>query len=335
MQETRIVIVSPALHDANNGNWQTARRWQQMLAPRYAVRVVREWPDALASARDRAMLALHARRSAPSIRAWAGACEREAPGLAVVLTGTDLYRDIRDNPDAQASLRLARQLVTLQECGPDGLPAALRGKARVIYQSTTARAAMPKTARHLRVVVVGHLRDEKAPRTVFELARLLRPHAGIRIDHVGAALDPALGRLARQAARTCPQYRWLGAQPHEATRRRIQRAHVLLHPSRMEGGAHVVMEAVRSGTAVLASRIDGNVGMLGRDYEGYFESADAAGAAALLLQCRPDAGVPGTGLLARLMVQCVARAPLFDPGLERAQLHALVAELVASRGGAA
>jgi glycosyltransferase involved in cell wall biosynthesis len=61
-----------------------------------------------------------------------------------------------------------------------------------------------------------------------------------------------------------PNYRWLGALPHESTRRRIQAAHVLVHSSRMEGGAHVVIEAVTSGTPVLASRIPGNLGLLGR-----------------------------------------------------------------------
>ena len=40
----RIVIVSPALADANNGNWQTARRWQELLAP-HDVRIVKNWPD--------------------------------------------------------------------------------------------------------------------------------------------------------------------------------------------------------------------------------------------------------------------------------------------------
>jgi glycosyltransferase involved in cell wall biosynthesis len=39
---------------------------------------------------------------------------------------------------------------------------------------------------------------------------------------------------------------------------------VLVHTSRMEGGAHVVIEALRSGTPVLASRIAGNLGLLGR-----------------------------------------------------------------------
>ena len=93
-----------------------------------------------------------------------------------------------------------------------------------------------------------------------------------------------------------PNYRWLGGLPHEAVRRRIQRAHLLIHASRLEGGAHVVMEAVASGTPVLASRIAGNVGMLGADYAGYFPWGDAAALAALILRCqndRPSAGTAG------------------------------------------
>ena len=38
MHRLKIVIVSPALADANNGNWQTARRWKNLLAP-HAVRI--------------------------------------------------------------------------------------------------------------------------------------------------------------------------------------------------------------------------------------------------------------------------------------------------------
>jgi len=45
---TSVVIVSPALADANNGHWQTARRWRKMLSPHFAVRIVRQWPDAAA-----------------------------------------------------------------------------------------------------------------------------------------------------------------------------------------------------------------------------------------------------------------------------------------------
>lgn len=333
MHDTRLVIVSPALHDANNGNWQTARRWQKLLTPNYRARIVRDWPDEHAGAHDLVMLALHARRSASSIAAWTQAHRvyANAPGLAVVLTGTDLYRDILHDTAAQASLQMARILVTLQERGPHALPRGLQSKARVIFQSTPQRQTIQKTKRLLRVVVVGHLREEKAPESVFALARALRDHSDICIDHIGVAIDPALGRLARQTAYQCPAYRWLGAQSHETVRRRMQRAHLLLHPSRMEGGAHVVMEALRAGTAVLASRVDGNVGMLGDDYGGYFEVGDVAAAAGLVLRCRSAQVGVGTDLMGQLMVQCQRRALLFDPALERARLHQLVEELLARR----
>ena len=333
MKKIDVVIVSPALADANNGNWQTARRWQQLLAPELRACIVREWPGASGSGDAQVLLALHARRSAASIAAWARACgaSHDAPGLAVVLTGTDLYRDIQNDAQARQSLTLAGALVTLQECGPDALPAVLRAKTRVIFQSTTERRQLVKTTRHLRVVMVGHLRDEKAPQTLFQAARLLRTHSGIRIDHVGAPLDPALGRQARATAQRCPGYRWFGGLPHEATRRLIQRAHVLVHASRMEGGAHVVMEALRCGTPVLASRIPGNVGMLGSAYGGYFEVDDACALAERLVCLHSQQSRSSQPLMERLATQCQTRAPLFAPQAERASLRQLVAGLQIDR----
>ena len=320
------MIVSPALAAANNGNWRTARRWQLLLAPAFQVRVVRQWPDEHATS-DRFMLALHARRSAESIQAWAQA--HPGRGLVVALTGTDLYQDIRTDPQAQRSLELAQRLVVLQELGAQALPAPVRDKARVVFQSTPARRALPKPVRLLRALMVGHLRQVKSPQTLFEAARLLRGRGDIRIDHIGEAGDAELGEQAEATAVECPQYRWLGALPHAQTRQRIQRAHVLVHTSALEGGAHVIMEAVRSGTPVLASRVPGNVGMLGADYEGYFPHGDAAALARALEACRAGqlAKDPADGLLGRLAGQCALRAPLFDATAERSALIQLLHEL--------
>ena len=310
--------MTPALADANNGNWQTAHRWARLLAGHYEVRVVKAWPDdRMADNGTDLLLALHARRSADSVAAWAQA-HPDRP-LVLALTGTDLYRDIRTDASAQRSLALAHRLIVLQERAPLALPEAHRAKCHVVFQSSTRRQTLDKTREHLRVVVVGHLREEKSPETVFEAARLLSPDEGILIDHIGNALDPALGELARATAAACPHYRWLGSQPHEATRRRIQRAHLLVHPSRIEGGAHVIMEAVLSGTPVLASHMDGNLGMLGPDYGGYFPVGDAAALVARLRECRRDIAGDG-GALAALQAQCSARAPLFEPTTERAAL---------------
>jgi putative glycosyltransferase (TIGR04348 family) len=326
VQRSRIVIVTPYLADANNGNWQTAQRWQRLLAGTHAARVVQDWPDARCED-DRVMLALHARRSAPAIAAWARA--HPGRGLAVVLTGTDLYQDLHHDACAQASLACAQHLVVLQERGIDALPALHRPKARVIFQSTTARQPLPKTGRHLRAVMVGHLRAVKSPQTLMQAAGLLAHRKDILIDHIGGSLEGGWAEQARATQAQAPAYRWLGALPHDRTRRAIQRAHVLVHTSALEGGAHVIMEAVRSGTPVLASRVDGNVGMLGEDYAGYFDHGDAGHLARLLAQCRDEgADARAGGLLARLRAQCERRAPRFAPEAERASLLKLLEDLM-------
>jgi glycosyltransferase involved in cell wall biosynthesis len=56
----------------------------------------------------------------------------------------------------------------------------------------------------------------------------------------------------------------------------------------MEGGANVVSEAVAAGLPVIASHIDGNVGLLGKDYDGYYPAQDTEALAALLHRAETD-----------------------------------------------
>jgi putative glycosyltransferase (TIGR04348 family) len=317
MARPSIVIVTPALAAANNGNWQTASRWAHMLGADYRVRLADQW-----SGGDEAlMVALHARRSAAAVAAWRAA--HPTRPLVLVMTGTDLYRDIESDVAAQRSLALADRLVVLQPLGIRSLPPQHRAKTVVCLQSSHPRQTLPKTTRHLRALMVGHLREEKAPQTYFDAALALAGRSDIQLDHIGAALDPALGAAAQATARAQPHYRWLGALPHATTLRRIQRAHVLVHCSRMEGGAHVVIEAIVSGTPVLASRIDGNVGLLGADYPGLFDFGDAAGLATLLQRCRDE-----PGMLPALARHCAARAADYHPQRERQTLRTLLASLL-------
>ena len=80
---------------------------------------------------------------------------------------------------------------------------------------------------------------------------------------------------------------------------------------------------------MLASRVPGNVGMLGAHYEGYFPHGDAAVLAALLVDCREGQRMenPRDHLLERLRAQCAQRAQLFDAGAERRALLNLLQEL--------
>jgi putative glycosyltransferase (TIGR04348 family) len=314
-----VVIISPALQDANNGNWQTARRWAQMLSKSHRTRIIRAWqPDAddLFQSED-VMIALHARRSACSIAAWAS--QRGNRSLIVALTGTDLYRDIQTDTQAQQSLDAAGQLIVLQELGIQSLPAQHRAKTKVVFQSTTSRQTLSKTSKHLNAVMVGHLRDEKMPQTLFEAARLLVDEPLIRITHIGAGLDEGLAQDAINTEALCAGYTWARGLKHAQTRQKIQRAHVLVHTSKMEGGAHVIMEAVCSGTPVIASLMDGNVGMLGGAYDGYFPVGDAQALATLLRRCKNE-----PAFLDHLKQQCDKRAPLFAPASEQAALLKIV-----------
>jgi putative glycosyltransferase (TIGR04348 family) len=326
MARSSVVIVSPAVAGANNGNARTAQRWADLLGSDRPARVVREWPDAHADS-DAVMLALHARRSAEAVRHWVRSCGPS--GLAVVLTGTDLYRDVASDASAIESIRAAARLVVLQEMGIQALPDDLRAKARVIYQSTPSLPPARKSSAALHAIMVGHMRDVKSPQTLFEAARLLRSRPDIHIAHVGGEEEPGWAARARAVEADCPNYRWLGPLAHEATRERIRHAHVLVHTSAIEGGAHVIMEATTSGTPVLASHVAGNIGMLGAAYDGYFEHGSAAGLVDLLLRCRETQNPvdPAAGFLGRLRAQCAQRAPLFHPDAERAALLALIDEL--------
>ena len=265
------------------------------------------------------MIALHARRSAPSVHTWAA----QHPGkpLILVLTGTDLYRDIHSDASAKQSLALATHLVVLQDAGLAALPAGLHAKTRVIFQSAPRLKPAVKSTQRFKALMVGHLRDEKDPLTFMQAAKLCA--GAVYFDQIGDGLDAALADAARAAAAQAPGYRWLGGLPRAETRQRIKRAHVLVNCSLMEGGAHVVLEAAQSGTPVLASRISGNLGMLGADYAGYFEVGDAKRLAALLRQCATE-----PAFLAMLQNQCAQRAKLFEPAVEKRLVLNLVTSVL-------
>jgi putative glycosyltransferase (TIGR04348 family) len=316
-KKQRIAIISPALKNANNGNWQTAQRWRRFLRERFNVSIAGEWDATGGAGEPDAMIALHARRSAESIARFAGRYPNRP--LIVVLTGTDVYRDIRTDARARHSLAVATGLVVLQEEAIGELPRPLRSKCSVIHQSAPAlKAAQPKR-RSFDLIMVGHMREEKDPLTAMRALELVPAGAGVRLIHIGSALEPKFTKAARTLARRNADYCWLGAMPHGETRQRIKRASAMVISSRIEGGANVVIEAVTSQVAVLASAIPGNIGLLGRDYAGYFAAGDALALATLIGKARDE-----PEFLPQLRRQCAKRAPLFAPQREQRELIRLV-----------
>ena len=312
-----ISIVTPARPGSQHGNRHTAARWALLLRGLgHRVRVTLAWDGAPAHL----MIALHARRSHDSVRQFAAAYPRRP--LVLVLTGTDLYRDIRSDARARESMRLATRLVVLQEQGLAELKPELRRKARVIYQSARAARRTPALKRCFEVVVSGHLRKEKDPFRCAMAAAHLPPESRIRINHIGAAMSGEMERTARSWSAREPRYSWAGSLAHGKALRVLARSRLMVISSRMEGGANVVSEALAAGTPILASRIAGNVGMLGRSYAGYFPAGNERALARLLRRAESD-----RAYYRRLISQCRSRRALVTPGRERDALMALLAEL--------
>src|SRR5262249_55282191 len=171
------------------------------------------------------MIALHARKSFDSIRLFRSRYP-DSP-LIVVLTGTDIYRDMEKRARVRQSLNLASKLVVLQRLGLEEIPDQMRSKARVIYQSASAPAGgLKPPSTYFRICVVGHLRREKDPFRAALAARILPAASRIRIVHVGSALNEQMKKQAIREIGSNRRYRWTGGLPHWKTRRLIASSHL-------------------------------------------------------------------------------------------------------------
>ncbi len=300
-----------------------------MLSPDYEVTVA----QAFAGQESDILIALHARRSAAAIVGFQA--RNPASPVILTLTGTDLYRDIPNRDvDALASLRRASHWIVLQEDAPrflselnvELLPPGEFRDIQVVFQSAPLMQPAIKPTTALNVAFVGHLREEKDPRTLFNAIRLLDKSLPIVVNAVGNGLDNTLAAEAAQLAADDARFAWLGGMSHEKTRELIRQADLLVVPSRMEGGANVIVEALTAGTPVAASSVSGNIGMLGRDWPAYFPVGNAEVLADLLRTCLMD-----DIFLTQLNAAALARTPIFSPEAERAALRAVVADALAKK----
>lgn len=312
----QIVLITPYGAEQRGGNWHTAARWAEFLrAAGHQVEVSVHWNGEPADL----MIALHARRSALSIQTFA-AWQPESP-LIVVLTGTDLYRDIRSDADAKKSLELAHRLVVLQERGLDELSAEQAAKTRVIYQSSPDNPHAQQRDDGFTVLVVGHLREEKDPFRAAQASAYLPKDSRIRILQLGRALSEDLANAARSLEERQPRYRWLGELTHESVIEHFAKADLLVVSSNMEGGANVICEALAADVPVLASKIAGNLGMLGQGYPGYYPLGDEHALAQLLTRAESE-----PAFYAELVRLCRERRKLMTPEREAESLRRLVRE---------
>jgi glycosyltransferase involved in cell wall biosynthesis len=91
--------------------------------------------------------------------------------------------------------------------------------------------------------------------------------------------------------------------------------------SRIEGGANALGEAIVAGVPILASRINGNVGILGPDYPGLFSVGDTRQLAKLLTRAETD-----PRFLGELRTWINGLASSFDPRRETKAWAELIGE---------
>lgn len=331
----KIGIVTPAPPGSRNGNRITALRWARILR-RLGNRV------SILQTYDGKpydlLVALHARKSHPAIVDFQR--QNQTASLIVALTGTDLYRDIRTNRSGQESLDIATRIVVLQPKAIEELRPDWRRKARVIYQSAEGRQVMKGTTRRsmkarltrvnakvrsngsFNVCVIGHLRAVKDPFRTAMAARSLPGSSKIQVLQVGGAMTGEMANRARKEMSANKRYRWLGEQPQSAVRRILKRSCLCVLSSRLEGGANVLSEALVASVPILASRIDGNVGILGIDYPGYFDVGDTRQLARLLSRAETS-----PGYLAELRSWGKTLSRLVDPAREERAWSDLIGEL--------
>ena len=300
-----------------HGNRVAALRWAKLLRQLdHQVVLAQEYK----AQKCDLMLALHARRSYASMVRF----RERHPNLPLILAlvGTDLYGDIHTDASAQESLELADRFVVLQPMGINELPERMAGKARVIYQSVQPPPGVFTPKKNVfEVCVIGHMRPVKDPFRTAMATRSLPPSSRIRVLHAGADLSGDMEGTARRETSLNPRYRWLGNIPHWKSMRLLARSRLLSLTSESEGGANVVSEAIACSVPVISTRISGSIGLLGKDYPGYFTVGDTQGLADMLLRAETD-----DEFYNNLKSWCEELKPLFEPADERRRWDELIRE---------
>ena len=313
-----IRLITPAASTSLAGNRTTANRWASIFRSLgHSVDISVEYDNQSADL----MVALHAWRSAAAITSFSSNYP-DRP-LIVAITGTDAYKFIHSHPEVTLhSIRCADRLVGLHDLIAEAMPAEHRHKMHVIYQSARALPSRQPVKHDFRVCVAGHLRDVKDSLRPAYAVRSLPASSRIKVEHFGKAHNDDWAKMAKAEMKNNPRYRWHGEVSHAVLRKKYRSSHLLVLPSRMEGGANVISEALVAHLPVIASHIDGSVGLLGKDYPGYFEVENTAQLRKQLLRAETD-----KEFYRNLESVCEQRRALFTPEQERARWQELLNEL--------
>lgn len=314
----KICIATPAPAKSRAGNRVTALRWRKLLLELgHQVEIIQKYE----SGNYDLMIAIHAFRSYSSVRDF----NRKFPDRPVVvaLAGTDIYDKIQTEPNTIKSLTMAHAIVALQQLAIKELPARLRGKALVIHQSAQAsKQIVVPLKSSFEISLLCHLREVKDPLLAAQATRLLPPSSRIRLTHAGKALSSSMKKKAARESAENPRYKWLGEVTPSRAKMILKRSRLMVVSSKLEGGSNVVSEALAASVPVISTRIPGSIGMLGRNYPGYFPVGNHKAMAEMMSLAESD-----RTFYRLLKKQCAARAQLFKSDREKKIWKKLLGQL--------
>lgn len=324
----KILLINPARVRTHTGNHTTAERWARILDELgHRVQVAHEWCGSPQPEHWDLLIALHARKSFPTLERFHDAYPRIP--VIVALTGTDVYQELSNSAEVKQSLEIASRLVVLQPRAVDELPEPFRSRCRVVFQSASPSGQSVKSSgtfgqpgNVFRVCVLAHLRAVKDPLRAAYAAHDLPVDSRVQVTHAGSVLDTNLAREAEAEQRRNPRYIWLGDLSHESALCLLTGSNLLVLTSVLEGGANVVSEAIAAGVPVLSTLIPGSIGILGPDYPGYFPVGDTGALCRLMQQAETDPAFYG-----ELKQRIRDLRSLVDPRRERESWRELLAEM--------
>jgi len=274
----RVLVTTPYGVDSLQGNTVSAKRIASLLEEAGLESVVVSDGDDFSN--TDVLIALHARKSAHFIDDYLSKNPRGK--VLLYLTGTDLYADIPNGcAICQRTMQLADKLVVSQEASLNSVPDQFHSKTEVIYTSIELPEVVSTEVDEVPLIsCVGHLRAVKKPLMGVKAMQLIE--GDLQLKLLGNVVDEDLGAEAHMWQKKDERFQWLGCVSHEKTMEWVSRSVATLNTSVMEGGANSVGESIVLGVPVLASNIEGNVGMLGEDYDGYFSAESEAELAELM-----------------------------------------------------
>lgn len=313
-----IELITPAPPGSLHGNRVTAQRWQGFLKKLgYQAQISEYWAKSDADL----LVALHAYRSHLSIIKFREAFPNKP--IVLIMTGTDLYRDLSIHPEVFESMKISNAIVVLQPAAVKLIPKDLQSKVHVVYQSTKPIQRKPLLKKDFLVTVIGHLRPEKDPFCIARSLEKIPSESNIKVIHLGKAMSADMERMAEFYSADLERYQWLNELSHAQTMQQLSRCHLMVISSLMEGGAHVVTEAIAIGVPIIASDIPGNRGLLGDDYPGYYKAGVAVALAKVLLKAETDAS-----FYKSLKRHIKGRSKYVQPQFEMKSIKALINNMI-------